>query len=163
MANKIEELPIYPKVVAFWNAVNATLEGPKLRRNGDAYEQISRANDSIPSNMVEGFEQGTDRAFANYLTYSKGSLAEVLKRLKKAYFKRLITAAELKLHIEAGEELARMLGGFIKYLRECDWKDRGSRLRRKQRSDAATANAASESPDPSDDQDVDDAPDSPIQ
>jgi four helix bundle protein len=46
--------------------------------------------------MVEGFEQATDRAFAHFLTYSKGSLAEVLKRLKPAYSQRqsLITNHE---------------------------------------------------------------------
>ena len=65
--------------------------------------------------MVEGFEQGTDRAFANYLTYSKASLAEVLKRLKRAYFKKHITADELEARLVAGEELGKMLGGFIKY------------------------------------------------
>jgi len=163
MANKLEELPIYPKVVAFWNAVNATLETPKLRRDCDLHEQISRANDSIPSNMVEGFEQGTDRLFANFLCYSKGSLAEVLKRLKKAYFKRLITADELKPHIEAGEELGKMLGGFIKYLRECDWKDRGSRRRPKRPTEGTTANGVLENTDAPDDSDVDDAPEPPIQ
>jgi four helix bundle protein len=82
MANKLEELPIYAKVVEFWSAVNALLEKPLLRRNRDLHEQISRANDSIPANMTEGFEQGTDRAFANYVTHSKASLSEVLKRLK---------------------------------------------------------------------------------
>jgi four helix bundle protein len=125
MAHKIEELPIYSKVVEFWAAV-ALLERPRLRNDGDLYDQISRANESIPSNMVEGFEQGTDRAFANYLTYSKASLAEVLKRLKRARFKKHITADELEARLVAGEELGKMLGGFIKYLRRCDWKDRGS-------------------------------------
>jgi four helix bundle protein len=98
----------------------------RLRNDRDLHEQISGANSSIPSNMVEGFEQGTDRAFANYLTYSKGSLAEVLERLKHAYFKGYITAEELNPRLEAGEELGKMLGGFIKYLRRCDWTDRGS-------------------------------------
>src|SRR4029079_6844899 len=126
MARKLEDLPIHSKVVAFWRAVNALLDKPRLRRDRSLHGQISRANDSIPSNMVEGFEQGTDRAFANFLTYSKGSLAEVLKRLKQAYFKRYITADEPQTHLAAGEELAKMLGGFIKYLRQCDWKDRGS-------------------------------------
>jgi four helix bundle protein len=95
MAHKIEELPIYPKVVEFWSAVNA-LPRPKLRNDRDLHDQISRANNSIPSNMVEGFEQATDRAFAHFLTYSKGSLAEVLKRLKPAYSQRqsLITNHE---------------------------------------------------------------------
>ena len=126
MARKVEDLPIHSKVVAFWGAVNALLDNPKLGRDRDLHGQISRANDSIPSNMVEGFEQGTDRAFANFLTHSKGSLAEVLKRLKQAYFKRYITDEELQPHLVAGEELGKMLGGFIKYLRRCDWKDRGS-------------------------------------
>ncbi len=126
MAHKIEELPIYPKVVEFWSAVNALLDKPRLRSDRDLHEQISRASNSIPSNMVEGFEQGTDRAFANFLTYSKGSLAEVLTRLKQAYFKNYITADELKPRLVAGEELGKMLGGFIKYLRRCGWRDRGS-------------------------------------
>ena len=126
MAHKLEELSIYHKAEAFWSAVNATLDSPKLRSDGDLHKQISKANDSITANMVEGFEQGTDRAFANFLVHSKGSLAEVLKRLKQAYFKRRISKEELNRHLSAGEELAKMLGGFIKYLRECDWDNRGS-------------------------------------
>ncbi len=126
MANKIEELPIYHKAVEFWSAVNAILESPTLRRNRRLHEQISEANDSITSNMVEGFEQGTDRAFANFLTHSKGSLAEVLTRLKQAYFKKCISEEQLKPQLTSGEELGKMLGGFIKYLRRSDWDDRGS-------------------------------------
>jgi len=75
--------------------------------------------------MVEGFEQGSDRAFANFLTHSKGSLAEVLARLKQAHFKKYISEEELKRLLEPGIELGKMLGGFIKYLRDCDWDDRG--------------------------------------
>ncbi len=126
MARKLEELPIYLKAREFWSAVNAILEKPRVRNDADLHDQLSRASDSIPSNMVEGFEQGTDKGFANYLTYSKASLAEVLKWLKKAYFKKYITQDELDSRLAAGEELGKMLGGFIKYLRRCDWKDRGS-------------------------------------
>ena len=58
--------------------------------------------------------------------------------LKQAYFKKYITADELEPRLAAGEELGKMLGGFIKYLRRCGWKDRGShsegtRGRRKKR------------------------------
>jgi four helix bundle protein len=126
MAHKIEELPIYHKAVAFWMAVNALLLSPRLCRDRHLHEQISDANDSITANMVEGFEQGTDRAFANFLTHSKASLAEVMKRLKQAYFKRYISESDLKERLALGEELGKMLGGFIKYLRRCDWNDRGS-------------------------------------
>jgi four helix bundle protein len=126
MAHKLEELPIYHKAEAFWSAVNATLDIARLRRDRKLHEQISAANDSITSNMVEGFEQGSDRAFANFLTHSKASLAEVLKRLKQAYFKKHIAKEDLDPHLSSGEELGKMLGGFIKYLRRCDWDDRGS-------------------------------------
>jgi four helix bundle protein len=126
MAHKLEELSIYDKAEAFWSAVNATLDSPRLRRDRKLHEQISEANDSITSNMAEGFEQPTDRAFANFLTHSKASLAEVVKRLKQAYFKRHISKEELTQHVTAGEELGKMLGGFIKYLRRSDWNDRGS-------------------------------------
>lgn len=126
MANKIEDLPIYHKAVAFWSAVNAILDSPRLRKDRRLHEQICNANDSITSNMVEGFEQGTDRAFANFLIHSKASLAEVLTRLKQAYFKKYISEEQLKPQLTNGEELGKMLGGFIKYLRRADWDDRGS-------------------------------------
>jgi four helix bundle protein len=129
MAHKIEELPIFQKAVAFWTAVNAILAKPQVRSNRDLYDQISRANNSIPSNMVEGFEQGSDRAFANFLTHSKGSLAEVLTRLKQAHFNNCITEDELRARLAAGEELGKMLGGFIKYLRRSGFRDRGAHNR----------------------------------
>jgi four helix bundle protein len=126
MANKLEELPIYHTAEAFWSAINAILESPRLRKDRRLFEQIADANNSITSNMVEGFEQGTDRAFANFFTHSKASLAEVLKRLKQAYFKKYISEEQLKPLLANGEELGKMLGGFIKYLRRSDWNDRGS-------------------------------------
>jgi hypothetical protein len=58
--------------------------------------------------------------------HSKASLAEVLKRLKHAYFKRRISKDVLEERVSEGEELAKMLGGFIKYLRRSGWNDRGS-------------------------------------
>ena len=126
MAHKLEDLPIYARAEAFWGAINATLDMPRLRRDRKLHEQISEANDSITSNMAAGFEQPTDKAFANFLTHSKASLAEVIQRLKQAHFKRHISKETLDQHVTAGEELGKMLGGFIKYLRECDWNDRGS-------------------------------------
>ena len=76
--------------------------------------------------MVEGFEQSTDRAFARFLTHSKGSVAEVRLRLKQAYFKNYITKEDFESISDAGETLGKMLGGFIKYLPRSDWRDRGS-------------------------------------
>jgi four helix bundle protein len=126
MAKKIDDLPVFVKALEFWNAVNAILDRPGLRRNRRLWDQISEANDSITSNMREGFEQSSDDGFANFLMYAKGSVAEVVTRLQAASGKRLRPEEEFKERARAGEELGKMLGGFIKYLRRCGYKDRGS-------------------------------------
>ena len=75
--------------------------------------------------MAEGFEQSTDAVLANYLYTSKASIAEVVARLKGAQRRGWVTAAECAQCAALGDEIQRMLGGWIKYLKRCDWKDRG--------------------------------------
>jgi four helix bundle protein len=84
-----------------------------LRRHGTQTRRIANLREG--QGVLARGKQGTDRAFANYLTHSKGSLAEAVKWLKKAYFKKYITQTELDTLLAKGEELAKMLGGFIKY------------------------------------------------
>jgi four helix bundle protein len=96
MVKKLEELPVYSKAQELWRAVSAILKNPRLIRNQRLWRQIDDANDSITSNMEEGFEQPTDVAFANYLFTSKGSLKEVIARLRQAHSKGHITEDDLK-------------------------------------------------------------------
>jgi four helix bundle protein len=129
MARKLKELPIYPKAVDFCSAVTALLDRPAFGRNRRLHDQIDSANDSILSNMSEGFEQPTDKAMEKYLFDAKGSAAEVLIRLETARRKGFITSDEFTRCKTMGDELLPMLGGWIKYLARCDWKDRGRRRR----------------------------------
>jgi four helix bundle protein len=124
MAKTIEELPIFQRATEFWSAVNALLDRPGFARNRKLREQITEANDSITANMREGFEQPTDDAFNRYLFIAKGSLGVVLARLATARRKRCITPEELASRTAMGEELGRMLGGFIKYLARSGFKNR---------------------------------------
>ena len=125
MANTLEELPLYSKVLEFWGAVAAILERSSLRKNRQLYDQIDGANDSIESNMKEGFEQATDAAFANFVRIAKGSLAEVMTRMREGRRKRLVTDQDLAIVLELGEPLGKMMGGFIKYLHASGFTDRG--------------------------------------
>lgn len=77
MANKIEELPVFRRAMDFWSAVHAILNNSALRKDRDLWGQINDANDSVPSNMREGFEQGSDAGFIPYLFRAKGSLGEI--------------------------------------------------------------------------------------
>ena len=136
MAEKLDELRVYQDSMTFWKAVAAILKRPGYRRNRKLAEQISDANDSIPANISEGFEQGTDRSFANFLYHSKGSLAEVVARLRESALMGLITADELKQFEAQAAHLSRSLGALIRYLDESDFKDRG-RFRSRSRQSSA--------------------------
>ena len=125
MAKTIDELPVYQKALEFSAAISAILERPEWGKQRKLYEQIDDANDSIASNMAEGFEQSTDDHFAKYLYTAKGSVAEVLGRLAAAHRKKCITTQELQSCRTMGTELGKMLGGFIKYLAVSGFKDRG--------------------------------------
>jgi len=125
MAKRLEELPLYLKVVEFWEAVAAILRNSQVRRNRKLFDQIDSANDSIESNMKEGFEQPTDAAFAKFVNIAKGSVEEVMTRLNQARKKGLVTDADLAKIEESGVQLGKMMGGFIKYLRASGFTDRG--------------------------------------
>ena len=98
---------------------------PSFGRNRKLHDQIADANESILANMEEGFEQSSDAVLANYLYTSKGSIAEVIVRLKAAERRGWVTPEEYSQCASQGAEIQRMLGGWIKYLRRCDFKDRG--------------------------------------
>lgn len=125
MAHTLEELPIYKEVQRFWQAVADILQTSTLRRDRDLYDQIADANDSIEANMKEGFEQPTDVSFANFVFTAKGSTAEVISRMKQARRKQLVSDPQLARIEELGVPLGKMMGGFIKYLSERGFTDRG--------------------------------------
>jgi four helix bundle protein len=126
MAETLEDLLIWQRAVEFWDAVNPLLDRPGFCKNCDLQNQIRDAIDSVLSNISEGFEQPTDRSFALYLYRSKGSAAEVRGRLFIARRRKYIEENEHQRCAALGNELARMLAGFIKYLYRCDRKRRGT-------------------------------------
>ena len=125
MAKTVDELPVYVRLTEVAVEISALLERPALRKDFKLRRQISEALDSAEANIEEGFEQGTDHSFAYYLTRSKGSVGEVIGHLRRARRKDYISPEELAALRPKLEEIGRMLGGFIKYLEGCDYKDRG--------------------------------------
>ena len=125
MAHKVDELPLFSFAEQFSAAVTAILQRSTLRKNSNVYDQIVDANESILANLDEGFDQQSDDAFAKYLYYSKGSIAEVMRRLRRAARRGQVASQDVARLQPQAEELGRMLGGFIKYLKQSGFKDRG--------------------------------------
>jgi four helix bundle protein len=125
MAHKISEFPVFRDAQEFVVEVSAILERSALRRNSKAYEQIAEANDSILANMDEGFDQESDDGFSKYLYYSKGSVAEVMRRLRRAAARGLVDREAVSRLEPKADSICRQIGGLVKYLKISGFKDRG--------------------------------------
>jgi len=125
MAHKIDEFPVFQDAQEFVRAVSAILQQSSLRRNSKAYEQIAEANDSILANMDEGFDQESDDAFSRHLYYSKGSVAEVMRRLRRAAVTGVVPRDAVARLESRADSIGRQIGGLIKYLKISGFKDRG--------------------------------------
>jgi four helix bundle protein len=134
MAHKVDEFPVFQDAQEFVSAVTAILHRSSLRRNSNAYEQIARANESILSNMDEGFDQESDDEFSRFLYYSKGSVAEVMRRLRRAAVTGLVSREAVASLEPKADSIGRQIGGLVKYLKISGFKNRGrfkaSQLRR---------------------------------
>ena len=121
-ATCVEDLQVFQRARAFVVAVFAVTHS--LRSDYWLGDQLNASAESIMSNISEGFRQTTDRGFARYLSIAAGSAEETRSHL---------TAAELKGHVSQARseelrrealEIANMLGGLVRYLRQSDRKNR---------------------------------------
>src|SRR3977135_61654 len=74
-------------------------------------DQIQRAALSIPSNIAEGAERGSNKDFAHFLNIAKGSCGELRTQLYIARKLDLLTKPTFDASIKESKELSAMLEG----------------------------------------------------
>jgi four helix bundle protein len=79
-------------------------------------DQIQRASVSIMSNIAEGFDSGSNRAFENFLRYSYRSASEVQSLLYVALDSGYIDQHDFEVFYNQSSEIKKLIGGFIRYL-----------------------------------------------
>jgi len=83
-------------------------------------DQIRRASVSIISNIAEGFSRQTDQEFIHFLYIAKGSTSEVQSQLYVALDLDYINREEFERLYDEADQVARLISGFIKYLKGID-------------------------------------------
>lgn len=81
-------------------------------------EQIVRSAISIPSNIAEGDERGTNKDALRFLLIARGSLAELETQLNIAEAVGLIGRPTSEQLASQLDEVSRLLGGTIKMRKE---------------------------------------------
>ena len=80
-------------------------------------DQIQGASASVPQNIAEGKGRATDKDFAKFLAYSRGSLYETLTLVNLFYMKKWISKEKLNELESLGEEVVKMINGLLVRLR----------------------------------------------
>jgi four helix bundle protein len=93
----------------FWR----TQEG-SFARDQRLTVQINDSSESVMSNIAEGFGRGTQEEFVIFLGYALGSLMETQSHLCAAYDRKYLTKDEFGKYYAGGNELRKMIIGFIR-------------------------------------------------
>ena len=130
-AKTLEELQVYQKAMAAAAEMSAIIQRPSFNRDLKLREQLGSSSERCASSISEGFEQSTDRFFAQYCYRSKGSAREIRTQLVIARQRFHITEDE-RLPLDSRyEEIGKMLTGLIAHLEKENRQQRRSPSRRR--------------------------------
>ena len=85
-------------------------------------DQLRRASVSVMSNVAEGHGRGGRKEFLQFLSMAQGSTNEVCSHLYVALDQGYIDDSEFRLLTELAQEIARLIGGLVRYLRTSELK-----------------------------------------
>jgi len=94
------------------------LENKKFSEDFGLRNQIQRAAVSVVSNIAEGFGRQSDRELIQFLTISRGSASELQSQLYIALDLSYIDSVKFNRLCEKFSDVAKLINGFIRYLRK---------------------------------------------
>jgi len=107
-------------------AVSVKKKTERLRDRTGAVTQARRSALSIPSNIAEGCNRGSNRDFAKFVQVSIGSSSELEYQLEYARDTDVLKRTDANQLLEQVVEVRRMLYGLLKRLREGPDKSKDS-------------------------------------
>lgn len=113
-----EDLIAWRKAHAFALAVYEQTRTGALSRDWDLSRQSRRASVSVVSNIAEGFERGSRREFAHFLSIARGSAGEARAQLRLARDLGVIDPFAADELLSQALEVSRVVAGLLRYLRD---------------------------------------------
>ena len=120
--NRFEDIDAWKKARELTKSIYEITSQGDLSRDFALKDQLRRASISIMANIAEGFEREGNKEFKQFLAIAKGSVGEVKAQLYVALDASLINAVCFDKNIALADETARLLAGFLRYLKASDHK-----------------------------------------
>jgi four helix bundle protein len=112
--NSYRDLVVWQKSRSLATEAYRLCMTPSFVRHRGLSDQIMRSAVSIPSNIAEGDERGTNKDALRFLLIARGSLAELETQLSIAEDLGIIPQPVIGQIAAQLDEVARLLGGTIK-------------------------------------------------
>jgi four helix bundle protein len=114
MRHNYENLEIYKRSLGVAVKIMSIIDEVRPFRLA---EQISSASISIPSNIAEGSERGSNKEFLRFLQYSSGSASELLTQLTVVDLSGKQIGLDLSTLISEVKEINSMIRGLMNSLK----------------------------------------------
>jgi four helix bundle protein len=121
MDNKIssyKDLIVWQKSITLVTDVYVLTKSFASEEKYGIVSQMNRAAVSVPCNIAEGSGRESSKSYLQFLKVSKGSLMEVETLMVIAKKLNFITEKEYKIISDNVEELAKILQGLIKSIKQ---------------------------------------------
>ena len=117
---RFEEIEAWQRARTLTHAAYDASEEGRFARDFALRDQMRRAAISVMSNIAEGFERDGTAEFNQFLSAAKGSAGEVRAQLYVALDRRYFDEQTFQRLSSLAEEISRMIGGLMQYLRQSD-------------------------------------------
>ena len=121
---KFEDILAWQKARELTREVYAHSKTGAFAKDFGLKDQIQRASVSIMGNVAEGYDRGGDKEFIQFLSVSKCSCGEVKSHLYVALDHQYINPIQFNQLYNSADEVGRLLGGFMAYLKQSDMRGR---------------------------------------
>ena len=114
---KFEEIKVWQLARELVGKIYKSSKNNNFTADRGLTDQMQRASVSVMSNIAEGFERENNKVFMQYLYIAKGSAGEVRSQLYVASDLRYITSEQFDDCLGLTNEISKMIGSLIKYLK----------------------------------------------
>jgi four helix bundle protein len=114
---KFEDILAWQNSMALCNDIYDLTYNENFIKDFALREQIRKSAISIPSNIAEGFERGSNIQFKYFLTIAKASAGELRTQIYIAKNLKYISEKEFEIIINKCNDVSKLISKFISYLR----------------------------------------------